>query len=69
MKKNYRLKDLMLSQQEKELLDKISQSIGIRSTEVARLLLHQRLDEIRREGFENFSLCVVGTKRIHKKGV
>lgn len=67
MKKNYRIRDLLLTQQENELLHKIASQLGQKPTDIARLILRERLGEIMLEGYENFSLAIVGDKKRQKR--
>lgn len=66
MKKNYRLRDLLLTSEENALLHKIAEQLGTKPTEIARLILRERLKEITSEGFESFTLAIIGTKKRHK---
>lgn len=66
MKKNYRLKDLMLDQKEIELLNEVSNQIGLRNSDLARFILKQELQRIKALGCNNYSLAIVGDKNKKK---
>lgn len=67
MKKNYRIRDLLLTQQENELLHKIATQLGMKPTDIARLILRERLTDILAQGLESFTLAIIGDKKRHKK--
>lgn len=68
MKKNYRLKDLMLGSNEIELLNEVSNQIGLRNSDFARFILKQELQRIKAMGCNNYSLAIIGSNK-HKKSV
>lgn len=61
-KKNYRLRDLMLSKEELELLNEVSGQVGMSNTDLARLLLRERIMEIKSQGLNNYYIALVGDK-------
>ena len=60
MKKNYRLRDLLMDKESMELLNSLSDSLSIKNSDLARLLLQQQLKKIKSEGASGYSLAVVG---------
>lgn len=66
-RKNYRIKDLLLDNDSMLLLNEVSDALGIRNSDLARLLLVSRLKEIKAEGFDNYSLGIIGIKSKKRK--
>jgi len=46
-----------------DLINKISNDLGIRNTHITRILLRAKCEEIINEGIENFSLLISGRKK------
>jgi len=61
-KKNYRLRDLLLSSEDMELLNKIADDLCLKNSDLARMLLKQKLMQIKSEGLNSFELAIVGKK-------
>lgn len=65
-RKNYRLRDLLLSKTDFDILNEIAVGLGLKNTDLARLLLKQSLTDIKRQGLQNYKLAIVGTLRRQK---
>lgn len=63
-KLNHRIKDLRINAEDMELLNSIAEDLGMKNTTIARLILHQQLQQIRSDGMKNFSLAIVGKSNI-----
>tara|TARA_Y100000034_G_scaffold136424_1_gene212814 strand:- start:902 stop:1129 length:228 start_codon:yes stop_codon:yes gene_type:complete len=46
-----------------DLINKISNDLGVRNTDIVRILLRTKCEEITNEGVENFSLVISGRKK------
>jgi len=49
-----------------DLINKISNDLGVRNTDITRILLRTKCEEIIHQGVENFSLVISGRKKIMK---
>ena len=66
MKKNYRLRDLLLDKDSMLLLNEIALQLNMKNSDFARILLTKQLREIKAEGLENYTLAIVGHKKAKK---
>lgn len=60
---NCRLRDLKLSSEDLNLVNEISNSIGMKNSDLVRLILHQQLKQIKASGISNFQLAIIGDRK------
>jgi hypothetical protein len=63
-KLNYNLSGgLRIDKETFDLINKISNDLMVRNTDIVRILLRAKCEEIEAEGIENFSLVIAGRKK------
>lgn len=67
MNKTYRLRDLHINQKDMQLLNEISENLGFKNTDIARMLLHKSLIEIKAQGLEDYQLAIIGRRKAKKR--
>ncbi|MAG50374.1 hypothetical protein CL621_01885 [archaeon] len=60
---NYKITNLRVDKETMDLINQISSDLGVRNSEVTRLLLKKVSKEIINEGLENFELVIAGKRR------